>query len=102
MKNITKLSIWPKLQAIGFVPVRFYAFGKVQAIGCMLGDITIEPHNFSDGKNYHLTGTIKNPFQVELSRYNSMGRLEKFFCRKESMNDFISAREILKEVEKML
>lgn len=118
MKNITKLSIWPQLKALGFVPIRYHAHGKVVAVGASLQQdhiditnkpfksdiITIEPKacSFSDKKHYYITGKINTPFYETLYRVNGIGRKEPIVELKERMNEFYAARDILKVVELMM
>lgn len=118
MKNITKLSIWPELQKLGFVPIRFKAHGKVVAIGAALQQehisidnepfksdiICIEPNTrtFSDNRNYHIGGKIKTPFYEQLYRIDGMGRKEQIIELTDFVNDFYKAKDILKTVHLML
>lgn len=115
MLNVTKLAIWPQLQALGFVPVRFHAHGKVAAIGAALQQnhisttgkpfksdiICIEPHYNTGNCAYHITGDVKTPFQEQLFRYEG-GRKVAFYDTCKRINEFYTAREILKTVELML
>lgn len=107
MKNITRLSIWPKLLALGFEPVGYRAHGKIVAIGCRLlvkgGEICIEPHgyNHSDKKNYHITGPIASPY-YDTFYYYEFGKKIDTIQLVESVNEYYTARQIVAIVEKML
>lgn len=123
MMNITKLKIWPELKALGFVPIKYRGRGgKIVSIGAALRVqgtkqdgtpvdpaiyrdlIEIEPFGFSsqNGKNYHITGAVNTPFTQEFFRYNEIGQKESFFDTVDRINEFYTARSILKTVQLML
>lgn len=117
MKNVTKLAIWPELQKLGFERINYNSHGRLFSVGASLraeltsvnGEkfktdlITIEPLDLRyDKKCYHLTGDIKNPYQVEFYRYDFSGEKIKGYQQKDHMNDFFSARELLNAVKSML
>lgn len=118
MVDITRLSIWPELKALGFVRIRFRAHGKIVAIGAALQQEHISTHNkpfksdiiciepstrtFSDNRNYHITGKIKTPYVEQLFRIDGIGRKEPIFEITDHMNEFFAARDILKTVKLML
>lgn len=114
--NITKLSVWPKLQALGFEPINYYAHGKKVAIGAALrrtvknlsGEdfktdvICIQPSSFSDKRNYHITGEVKTPFYGKFHRYTGIGRKEEVTLLVDRINEYFRANKILPTVEMML
>lgn len=113
--NITKLKIWDSLQNLGLEPIKYHFNGKVVCIGASLRKklidisgnefytdiITIQPHNYSDKKNYHITGEIKKPFTGKFYRYE-YGRKVEFFEQVTRINNHYKANEILKIVQSML
>lgn len=115
--NITKLSIWPTLLNLGFEPINYFAHGKKVCIGASLRKqltdisgkhfktdiITIEPHSFqySNGKNYHITGNINTPFFDTFYRYE-YGKKVEFIDRVERINSFYTARQIISTIELMM
>lgn len=113
--NITKLKVWPELQKLGFEPIRYTFNGKVVSIGASLRKqltsvtgqqfytdiITIEPHNYSDRKNYHVTGDVKTPFTGKLYRYEQNRKVE-FFEPVTHINQHYKASKILPTVLQIL
>lgn len=116
MLNVTKLSIWPELKKLGFIRINYRFNGKLYTVGAALQQehidgkgqsfksdiITIAPHHYTDKKRYHITGTIKTPYYQELYRIDGIGRKEKIYELQEHMNEFFTARDILKTVQLML
>lgn len=117
MKNITRLSIWPELKKLGFIPIRFRAHGRIVAIGAALQQdhidisnkpfksdiICIEPHSFEHYKEcYHITGEIKTPFYDFHFIVDGIGRKKKVTYLKDRINEYYSARKILETVQLML
>lgn len=111
MLNVTKLSVWPELQKIGFVPIKYFGQGHcLIAIGAALQShckdiqgrdiaidvIEIEPSykDFYDHSNYHITGNWKSPKRYEIKETN--GWIITDFC-----NDHYSAKEILSIVSEL-
>lgn len=116
MRNVTKLAAWPELEKLGFIPIRFRAHGNVVAIGAALqrehvsitGEkfksdiITIEPHDFKyHDSPYHITGEVKTPFIGRFYRYEGTRKVE-LYEQVNRINEFYSARDILKTVHLML
>lgn len=116
MRNIKTLACWPELQKLGFVPVRFRAFGRIVAIGAALQQehvsitgekfksdiICIEPRIIIyDNKCYHITGDVKTPFLETYYRYEGTRKVEIIdYCKR--INEFYKATDILKTVLLML
>jgi len=63
--------------------------------------ITIEPHNFSDKRNYHISGKVNTPFTGKFYRYEQ-GRKVELFEQVNTINEFYKATDILKTVHLML
>ena len=113
--NIKNLSIWPDLVKIGFEPITYSFNGKVIHTGASLRKqltdisgnifytdiITIEPHSYSDRKNYHISGEVNTPYFDTLYRYE-YGSKVSFFQRVTNINTHIKAGEILNKVALML
>jgi len=113
--NITKLKIWDSLQNLGFEPIKYYFNGKLVCTGASLRKklisisgnefytdiITIEPHNYSNKKNYHITGKVNTPFTGKFYRYEQ-GRKVELFEQVNTINEFYKANDILKTVHLML
>ncbi len=113
--NITKLKIWPELEAMGFEPINYRAHGRKVATGAALrrkltsikGEefytdiICIEPHSFSDHKNYHITGEVKTPFVAPYYTYE-YGRKKEYYHTVDRINEFFAANNILPTITKML
>ena len=98
MLNITKLAIWPELQAMGFERVNFRFWGKLNTIGARLGtpkgEILIEPCYGTGEKKYHITGPVKSPKQDTIYQYDSIGRKQEIYILRDRINQFYTAREI--------
>lgn len=114
--NITKLSVWPQLQALGFTPIRYRFRGKLIHTGAALQRqltdtsgktfytdiVTIEPHSYQySNKRYHITGEVKTPFPSSLHRYEE-GKKQEFYRMCDHINGHYSATEILPTVQLML
>lgn len=115
--NITKLSIWPELQALGFVPINYNAHGRKVATGASLqreitsisGEkfktdlITIEPtgSGHSDKRNYHIHGEVKTPFYDKFYQYK-FGQKEEIYLQVTSINEYYKATDILPTIQRML
>jgi hypothetical protein len=108
MLNITKLKCWPELQAMGFVPVRYSAHGKLITMGASLqyklkslhgidsftDIITIEA-NQAWGKDHywHIVGTYEEPICI----YKNDRLVSKIeFC-----SSYVEPKDILKTVKKL-
>lgn len=113
--NITKLKCWQQLEKLGFEPINYRFNGKKLHTGASLrkqlksisGEmfytdiITIEPHNFSDRKNFHISGDVKTPFTDKFYRYEYGQKIE-LYRTVDHINEFFTANEILKTVNLML
>jgi len=109
--NITKLAVWPKLQALGFEVIKYKAHGRTVATGAALRQtltdingkefktdlIEIEPN----GGKYHITGDYKTPFYGTFFRYE-FGRKVELYEQVTHCNKHFTAREIEAQIEKML
>lgn len=117
MQNITKLKIWPQLAALGFEPIKFKHSGVTVAVGAALRRkgkglsgqefycdlICIEPHSYSNKRNYHIKGEIKTPYYVSQKYYTEQShRPKELHYLKDHVNQFYRATEILPVIEMML
>lgn len=101
MQNITKLSIWPDLVKLGFERVNFRFRGELVAVGCSDGNITIEPHSYSDRKNYHISGHVKTPYMDTFFEYDFCGRKVERPTQVTFINNHFKANQILTIVNKI-
>ena len=88
MKNITNLTCWPALVALGFERINYNWGGRLVKVGASLRSpsgsdiITIEP---STGKYYHISGGVPG-----------------LWARCEFVNNHFTGRQILNQIKKML